>query len=323
MEVVDVDVPETGPDDVLIEVAYAGICGSELSGYLGTSSLRTPPQVMGHEFSGTVARVGERVEQVGVGDPVTVNPLVSCGRCERCTSGRAHLCERRQLIGAHRPGAFADFVVVPEGNVHRLPADADLEAAAWTEPIACAIHACRLAEVARGQDILILGAGPIGLLILTVASGLGVGHVSVVDRNPDRLQAADALGAAPVVASDPEVARDHLLNASYDVVFDAVGVDSTRSRSVELARPGGTVLFCGLHSENSPLPVNLAVRNELSLRGSFAYAPVDFERALERGGEVVLRAWSERVRLEDGGAAFTKLIEGPGPTVKILIDVAA
>jgi 2-desacetyl-2-hydroxyethyl bacteriochlorophyllide A dehydrogenase len=315
MSVREIAVPATEDGDVLIEVAHAGICGSELSGYLGQSSLRSPPLVMGHELAGTVAHLGGGVKAVRVGDRVTVNPLVSCGRCDRCAEGRHHLCPQRALIGAHRPGAFAQFVAAPEANVHPLPDDLGLAAAALTEPLACAVHACRLAEVAAGQRLAIIGAGPIGLLALVTARLLGVEEVVVSDTNEDRLEVARDLGAAPEGAAD-------LTPGSFDIVVDAVGVDVTRAQCVELARPGGTVAFCGLHEEDSPLPVNLVVRNELMLRGSFAYAPKDFEHALGWMGEgrVDLSAWIWHADLSEGRACFEKLLGDPGGTIKIMLD---
>jgi 2-desacetyl-2-hydroxyethyl bacteriochlorophyllide A dehydrogenase len=315
MSLREVAVPATEDGDVLIEVAHAGICGSELSGYLGQSSLRSPPLVMGHELAGTVARLGGGVETVRVGDRVTVNPLVACGSCARCVEGRNHLCPRRALIGAHRPGAFAQFVTAPEANVHALPDDLGLAEAALTEPLACAVHACRLTQVAPGQRLAIIGAGPIGLLVLVTARLLGVEEVVVSDTNEERLEVARHLGAAPQGAAA-------LTPASFDVVVDAVGVDVTRAQCVELTRPGGAVAFCGLHEEASPLPVNLVVRNELMLHGSFGYAPKDFEHALKWMGEgrVDLSAWTRHADLSEGRACFEKLLGDPGGTIKIMLD---
>jgi 2-desacetyl-2-hydroxyethyl bacteriochlorophyllide A dehydrogenase len=319
MSVKEIGIPAVGAGDVLIEVAHAGICGSELSGYLGRSSLRSPPLVMGHEFAGTIAQVGGGVEGVSIGERVTVNPLVSCGRCERCAEGRDHLCPRRALIGAHRPGAFAQFVAAPMANVHQLPAALDLASAAMAEPLACAVHACRLAQVGPGQRVAIIGAGPIGLLVLVTARLLGVEDVVVSDTNEDRLEAAHDLGAVAV----PEPAADAApAPASFDVVVEAVGMDVTRTRCIELARAGGAVVFCGLHDETSPLPVNLVVRNELVIQGSFAYAPGDFENALQwlSNGRVDPSEWITHADLSEGRACFERLLGDPGGTIKILLD---
>lgn len=319
MSVKAIGIPEVGDGDVLIEVAHAGICGSELSGYLGRSSLRSPPLVMGHEFAGTIAGLGGGVEGVSVGARVTVNPLLSCGRCDRCAEGRNHLCPRRALIGAHRPGAFAQYVAVPAASVHALPAALGLAPAALAEPLACAVHACRLARVAPGLRVAIIGAGPIGLLVLVTARLLGVEDVVVSDTNEDRLAVAHALGA---VAVPERTADGALAPASFDVAVDAVGVDVTRMRCVRLARAGGAVAFCGLHEEASPLPVNLVVRNELALQGSFAYAPEDFASALSwlGDGRVDPSEWITHADLSEGRACFERLVGDPGGTIKILLD---
>ena len=148
MNMRDVPEPTPGPDEALIQVAYSGICGSELSGYLGQNTLRRPPLIMGHEFSGTIVALGEQVAAdptLAIGQRVTVNPLGYCGYCRYCMGGRHQLCPRRELLGAHRPGSFAAFVTAPARGVYPLPDNISMEHAALTEPLACALHAAQIA----------------------------------------------------------------------------------------------------------------------------------------------------------------------------------
>ncbi len=320
MNLREIDPPSPGPSEVLLRVTKVGICGSELGGYLGQNSLRKPPLVMGHEFSGTVARVGEAVTRFGSGDRVTANPLVSCGRCAFCKGGAAHLCEDRRLIGAHRPGAYAEYVAVPEKNVYRLPNSLSFDEGALAEPFACAVHVCRLISASPADRMLVVGAGPIGLLVVRAARIFGLEGIVVTDLNERRLEIARDLGGVPV---GPQELEGVTPEGGFDVAVDAVGADATRRQCVELARPGGRVVFSGLHEAESPVPVNLAIRNELRLQGAFGYAPLDFELALRWLGEgkADLTPWTAHAPLGEGKAQFERLLSDPGKVAKILLEV--
>lgn len=317
MHLRDVPLPDLKQDEVLIEVAYAGICGSELSGYLGKNSLRKPPLIMGHEFSGRIVKLGDKALSCKVGDRVTVNPLISCRNCSDCLSGRAQLCAQRRLLGAHLPGAYAQYIAVPVSSVFPLPEQVSLQQAALTEPLACAVHIARLARFNPTDRLFIAGAGPIGLLTLLAAKRFGVETIVVQDINANRLEIVSALGGRPVHADEP------LDGQPFTVSVDAVGLGITRKLCAERARPGGRVIFSGLHDESSELPVNLAVRNELTLQGAFAYAPSDFETALQwiAEGRIHLDKWMKSAPLAEGKACFDLLLSSPGSMVKILLAV--
>lgn len=313
----DLEIPTPNQNEVLIRVERAGICGSELSGYLGHNSLRKPPLIMGHEFAGTVELAGSNVSRFKRGDRVTANPLISCGRCRDCTSGAAQLCAQRQLIGANRPGAFAEYVVVPEPNIYMLEDHVTLDEGALTEPFACAVHICKLLKPLPTDRILIMGAGPIGLLILQSAKIYGLNQITVIDINEDRLDAAKELGGITATSLDDLGTGDY----KFDAAVDAVGVEATRKISIESVKPGGKVIFTGLHEEASYLPINFMIRNEIQAMGSFAYHFDDFERALQWIGEgkVTLAPWTTYAALDEGGKSFEKLIANPGKTAKILL----
>ena len=163
MNMRDVAEPEPEPDEVLIKVAYSGICGSELGGYLGENTLRVPPLVMGHEFSGEIAKLGSQANQhkpnLAVGQRITVNPLVHCGRCRACLAGQFNLCQGREILGIHRPGSFADFIKAPAAMVYPLPDHLSLEHAALAEPVGCAVRAVKLAGCTPMDSLLITGPG--------------------------------------------------------------------------------------------------------------------------------------------------------------------
>ncbi|MGG4036544.1 galactitol-1-phosphate 5-dehydrogenase [Paenibacillus cisolokensis] len=322
MNIRGVPIPEPGADDVLIRVEAAGICGSELSGYLGHNSLRKPPLIMGHEFAGTIAAAGERAGNFRPGERVTVNPLLSCRTCERCREGRPQLCGQRRIVGAHVPGAFAEYVCVPAASVRRLPEGVSFDAGALAEPLACAVHAVRLAGLDPADRMLIYGGGPIGLLVLQAARRFGLRDVALMELHPDRRRIAASLGAA-VAGSEAEL-RSLMPAEGFDVVLDAVGVAATRRDSALLARPGGRVVFSGLHEAESAVPVNVVIRSELILRGAFCYDDADFDTALDwlADGTAGLDGWIQHSPLQEGKACFEKLLNDPGPVAKILLTIS-
>lgn len=334
MELRAVPPPEPGPGEVLIETSAAGICGSELSGYLGKNSLRRPPLVMGHEAAGRILQTGEATALADgttglTGMRVTFNPLIVCGSCDRCRAGLTNLCRQRQLIGAHRPGAFASFVAVPAAQCWPVPDSLSDVAASLTEPLACAVRAVSLARVSPGDSLLILGAGPIGLFCLAVARSLGIEQVLVSDMLPTRLAIAEQWGASAVLnARTTEVTQtvQQECSGGATAVIDAVGASTTRAQALQAVVPGGRVVFIGLHDEESPLATNYLIRQEITLTGSFSYSQQDFSSALTllKAGTIQPAAdWLEERPLAAGPAAFAELVRGTARATKIVLRTSA
>ena len=317
MNMREMSIPTIKSDEVLIRVERVGICGSELSGYLGHNSLRKPPLVMGHEFSGVVSDIGYGVTRFQTGDRVAVNPLITCGECRYCTTGSAQLCGSRNLLGAHRPGAFAEYIAVPQSNVYALEKHVSFDEGALAEPFAVAVHICRLLKLDPIDRLLIIGAGPIGLFTLQAAQVYGLKNITVVDTSPERLEIVKELKATAITSLD-----DTAL-ASFDAAVDAVGLDITRSQCINYVRPGGSVVLSGLHQNSSDLPINTAIRNEVKLFGAFSNTPQDFETALQwiTEGRIQMLQWTKHAPLEDGSACFEKLISGPGKVAKIMLTL--
>lgn len=317
-----VPVPSIQPDEVLVRVRVAGICGSELSGYLGLNSLRKPPLIMGHEFSGVIEKVGEQVTGFVPGDRVVVNPLVTCGHCRSCRTGESQRCSSRALLGAHRPGAFAEFTTVSAENLYKLPDHVSDEAGSFVEPFACAVHICRMLGLTPTDRLVIYGAGPIGLFTLQAAQQYGLTDIAVIDLNEARLAIARKLGAQ--TATQLELLEDqHSSDAGFDAAVDAVGAGITRLKCITATRPGGTVIFTGLHEADSMLPVNDMIRSEITTIGAFAYSREDFETALQwiLQDRVSLLPWTQTVPLQDGKNSFETLLHGPGELAKFLLKI--
>jgi len=305
----DVPIPAVQPHEVLIRVAYSGICGSELSGYLGQNSLRKPPLIMGHEFSGTIEQIGaavaDRYPELTIDLPVTVNPMISCGRCVYCLHGQQHLCIHRKLMSAALPGSNAQFVAAPAASVYPLPDRMALPTAALTEPTACAVHCAELAAPRPHECGLVVGAGPIGLLTIQVLSDYGLNTIYCADLNAERLAMAESLGAVPVKIAD--------IYGQVDIAVDAVGVSATRRDCIGAARPGGRVVFVGLHEPDASLPINDIIRREIACYGSFCYTPPEFRHALDglaAGRYWLHEQWTRTEPLANGTACFEELLQG-------------
>ena len=225
-EVVETPIPRPAPGEVLVQVASAGICGSDVQGVATRSPRRRPPLVMGHEFAGTVVEASPEVTPGLVGRRVAVNPQVPCGACLVCRSGRENVCAHRELVGGTRAGGFAEHVRVPIGCVHELSDDLRLDAAVLAEPLATCVHGLRLVASVLPSTVIVLGAGPIGLLAAQVARSAGAHRLVVSEADPERRRwAADV---ADVVASPDELG---------DVVSELTG-----DGGAELARRGGARL---------------------------------------------------------------------------------
>ena len=318
------DEPTPAAGEVVVKVAYVGICGSELSGYLGHNALRVPPLVMGHEFSGEIVALGAGVSGLSVGERVTVNPLGYCGECVYCQQGLNQLCIKRKLIGAHRPGAYAEFVSAPAELVLPLPDSMTLPIGALTEPVACAVRIGELAGQVQGETCLVIGAGPIGLLSLQILKLNGAEQVYLAERDPARLAMAAELGAEiidPNQADPVKTMREATNNIGGVVAIDAVGTALTRQQCISATRSNGTVILSGLHEETSAMPAAEIIRREITVRGSFAYSPANFAEALRllTANAITLEGWIVEAPLADGGHWFDRLIDAPGDVAKVLL----
>lgn len=319
------DKPIPAPREVVVRVEAVGICGSELSGYLGHNSLRVPPLVMGHEFAGVIVTPAAEQPRLAAGTRVAINPLLSCGQCLSCRSGRANLCAQRVLVGAHRPGAFAEYVAVPESACVPLPQELTPHDGALTEPLACAYRAVRLGQVGLASRVLIIGAGTIGLLCAVLARHAGARWVALSDQNPHRLATAQAWGDWHTIDAKMHSAADYLRQQidsdGADVVIDAVGLEQTRREALAAACYGGRIVFIGLHEPTTSFDGNMLVRNELAITGCFAYTPQDFQHALELLSHKLLptNEWRHVRRLEDGPASFEELTSSEPSPLKIIL----
>jgi threonine dehydrogenase-like Zn-dependent dehydrogenase len=320
--------PSVGAGEIIVRVAHVGICGSELSGYLGHNALRVPPLVMGHEFAGDIVAIGAeaqaRFPKFAVGQTVTVNPLQYDGTCEFCERGLNQLCVSRKLIGAHRPGAYAEYVSVPAELATELPAGMSTHTGALTEPVAVGVRIGEMAGRLDGDTALVAGAGSIGLLAMQALYANGATRVFISDLDPARLAIGAALGGETLDPRKQDVAktvREATGGRGVGVSVDCVGAAVTRQQCVSATRSTGTLILSGLHEETSAMPAAEIIRREIVVRGAFSYSPADFAEALRRLEQKTMRLdpWVVEAPLAEGGKWFDRLIDAPGDVAKVLL----
>ena len=274
LEMRDVTDPQPGAGEVLISVESVGICGSDMHAYLGHDERRPAPLILGHEVAGTV------LSGDGAGRRVTVNPLVTCGTCPACTSGRDNLCPDRQIISMPpREGGFAERLSMPEGNLVDVPDHVTSDQAALAEPIACGWHAVRLARQAsdgRQSRALVMGGGAIGLGAALCLKAQGIDDVTMVEPNETRRQFLTQNCAQRAVTPD-DLASD----AAFDVIIDGVGIDATRAQASALVRPGGVIVHIGLGSAAGGLDIRRVTLQEITFIGTYTYTADDFRQTAQ------------------------------------------
>ena len=309
--------PHPAAGEVVLDIDAVGICGSDMHAYHGHDPRRKPPLILGHELCGTV------VAGAGAGKRVTVNPLITCGRCDYCLGGRNNLCSDRTMIGMTRPGGFAERMSIPASSLIEIPQDMSSRQAALTEPAATALHAIDRATRALARPLpeartLVIGGGAVGLLALLLLKAYGCRDIRLGETNPLRREAAGR--ASGCVTYDPRTAKG-VEDNSMDVVLDAVGAKATRNAALAAVRPGGVVVHVGLMDWASEIDMRKLTLAEITLIGTYTYSTADLNAtvaALYRGtfGDL---AWVEERSLADGPAAFAELDQGRTAAAKIVL----
>jgi threonine dehydrogenase-like Zn-dependent dehydrogenase len=305
-------------DEVLIRVAACGICGSDMHGYHGHDERRPAPLILGHEAAGT-AMTGKLK-----GRRVTVNPLVTCNVCDACQSGRPQLCASRMILSMPaRPGAFAEYVTMPEGNLVPLPDHLDETRAALAEPIAVSYHAVdlglrKLARPISSSTTVVLGGGAIGLTSALCLALRGARDIRIAEPHAGRRKTAEKAG--PFKAYDPGGASTPA-DGSVDLIIDAVGASATRTAAFKMVKPGGVIVHLGLIKGSDGVDVRRLTLQEITFTGSFCYTPVDLRETVAglAAGHFGPLNWFEQRPLKDGARAFADIDAGKTDFAKIIL----
>ena len=322
--VVDRPSPEPGPGQVAIDIAYCGICGSDLH-LRDVPALFPAGTVPGHEMSGSIAAVGDGVAGWQLGDRVSVLPFAQCGACDACRAGTEQVCGTAVAngvgLGTGRPGGYAERVVVDAPMLFALPAAVDDRAGTLVEPTAVAVHALARAQLLPGERIAVIGAGPIGLLTALVAREQGA-EVVLVSRNPGRARMAEKLGLRTVA---PDDAAQAFTGGPPTAVMECAGTGAATAQAIELVAPLGHVLIIGMALEPfllDPLPL---LFKEVEVRGSIIYRRADFDTAIDLlaagripSGELI----SDEVGFDRAEETFRALTAPGNERIKVLLDPA-
>ncbi len=332
LEMSDIAMPQAQPGELILRVKAATVCGTDLRILTGrkTKGVRFP-SIIGHEFAGEVAEAGEGVGLFKVGDRVCMDPVIPCLSCAYCKNGHENVCQNRQAMGYEFDGAFAEYIRIPaialrSGNVFRMPDSMSYEAAALAEPLACCINGQRNAGVKMGDSVVILGAGPIGLMHAALARLSGARQVIVSEPNGLRRQAAVDRGVDHVCDPSSESLLDFVRSRTdglgADVVILAIGVPQLANDALSLVRRGGRVnLFAGFSSgDMSSIDVNLIHYNELVVTGASALSRRDYELAMNMlaSGKIDANMLiTHRYEVADSLSAFQEA--GSGRALKVAI----
>jgi L-iditol 2-dehydrogenase len=322
----EAEVPVPGPGEIQVKVVVCGVCGSDVHAFGGKHPFVHPPIVPGHEFSGTVSELGKGVGGFEIGERVTVEPSLTCGKCYNCRHGLYNICAELKVLGCQAPGAFAQFISVPAKKVYKLPENLDFDDGALVEPSAVGVHAVRKSELSLGDRIVVLGEGVISLAIVQAAKAAGAGEIIVTGHHEGRLKIAKELGAdVTFLAGDTiKFIRDNYGVDGIDIVYEAVGVGATMNQAIDIVRKGAKVIVVGVFGQDPPTKVGLIQDKEIDMRGSLMYVQEDYPRTLRLMSEGSIRTKpliSARFPLERVGEAFELIRTKRDDTLKVLLDI--
>lgn len=324
IEVGSLEKPTLNQGEALIKVSAAGICGTDMMIYFGKHPRAKAPLAMGHEFSGVIEEInGESTFKIG--DRVVVEPTISCGKCEACLSGNTHVCKTLGLIGIDYHGGFAEYVAVPLHRLHKIPDTLSDDHAALAEPVAVGIHTVRRSNMKVGDTVVVLGAGPIGLLIALTAKIAGADKIYISDISPYRLGKAEELGFIALNGNEVDVVKEVMEatnGVGADVVFEVAGNNLTANQMIHACRTQGQIVVVSVYKQ--PPTIDLAAMHfrELSLTTTRCYSHSDFATAISMmaSGQIKVTPFiSHQLSLDEIEKGF-QLMMNPDESLKILIQ---
>ena len=321
----NIEQPACDKDEALIRVHSAGICGTDLAIYAGKHPRAKAPLVMGHEFAGEIVEINSSQihTDLAVGDKVTVYPLLVCGQCWACKNGVSHVCRDLKLIGIDRDGAFAEFVNVPLDLILKYPDDLTYDQGALIEPLAVAVHAVEMAGEIDWQTAVVIGSGPIGLLVALCLRHAGIETIITSDINPHRLKRAENLGLKIFNSTEGDLVD--FVNATTrdegaDIVFECAGSSAAALQACALVRPRGKVVVVSVHKEPQAVDLQRINFRELTLVGTRVYTRSSYQNALRMIKDLPFdNLISHRLDIDDAAEGF-ELMQRPEDVCKVIIN---
>ncbi len=323
----NIEEPLCGQDEALIRVHSAGICGTDLAIFVGKHPRAKAPLVMGHEFAGEIVEIksSEIDSEVTVGDKVTVYPLLSCGHCWACKNGVSHVCRDLKLIGIDRDGAFAEYVNVPLDLILKFPEDLTYDQGALIEPLAVAVHAMEMAGEPDWQTAVVVGSGPIGLLVGLCLKHSGIETTIISDINAHRLKRAEKLGFHTFNSTEGnlvDLVNEVTHKEGADIVFECAGSSSAALQMCDLVRPRGKVIMVSVHKEPPPVDLRAISFKEITMVGTRVYTRSSYQKALQMIKDLPFDALISH-KLDIGNAAEGfELMQKPEDVCKVIINIS-
>jgi L-iditol 2-dehydrogenase len=322
----EVDKPSYGPYEALIKVRVSGICGSDVHTYRGHHPFRKPPVVLGHEVAGEIISVGDRVTRVKVGDRVALEPQIPCGICTSCVRGTPNLCRNKRVPGVGWDGTFSEFIVAPEGVLHKLNEGIGYDEGALIEPTAVAYRAFRLGAVSYGKSVAVLGAGAIGCLAAHFCQMAGAQPLLVTDIKDYNLAFIHSAGqcqpANPLHEDVLALGNQITAGEGFDVVIVTSGARDSLDEAIHLCRPQGVVVVVSVSPNDMSIDANLLLTKEVQVRGTITYTSEDFREAaaLVNSRNFDVRPFvTQHVTLDEVPEVF-EMIDNGMDHIKVVID---
>jgi 2-desacetyl-2-hydroxyethyl bacteriochlorophyllide A dehydrogenase len=317
-------VDEPKEQQVVIKIASSAICGSDLHIFKGKHPSAPLPVTIGHEFAGEVVAVGSKVSKVKIGDRVTVEPVIICGKCRACRTGNYGYCENISFTYRVGDGAMADYITVEEPYVYKLPEHLSYSAGALIEPLAVAVHAVRRADIKLGEKVLVIGAGAIGILVAALCRRRGAAEVAIADFSQKRLNIALELGATMAINPSKQNVYDVVSKITdgvgMDKTFECVGLEATFNQAMMALRKNGLATIVGIfENPNITIPATRFITHEIRVQGSQGYC-WDFPIALEMSKEIDLeKLITHTFKLEDLQQALETCLDRDSGALKVII----
>ena len=324
----EVPVPEITADQVLVKIMKIGVCGSDIHVYHGKHPFTSYPVTQGHEVSGEIVKLGEEVTGFTVGQKVTIQPQVVCGKCYPCRHGKYNLCEELKVMGFQTTGTASEFFAVDAAKVTALPEDMSYDEGAMIEPLAVAVHAVKRAGDVKGMKIAVLGAGPIGILVAQTAKGLGAESVMITDVSDLRLEKAKECGVDFCINTKEKDFGEAMLENfgpdKADVIYDCAGNNITMGQAIKYARKGSTIILVAVFAGMAEIDLAVLNDHELDLNTSMMYRNEDYIDAISlvNEGKVALNPLiSKHFAFKDYKAAYEYIDSNRETTMKVIINV--
>ena len=325
---IEVPKPEPAPDEVVVKIMKIGVCGSDIHVYHGKHPFTKYPVTQGHEVSGRVVSVGAEVHDLSVGQKVTIEPQVYCGKCYPCRHGKYNLCEELKVMGFQTTGTASEYFAVKASKVTPLPESMTYNEGAMIEPLAVTVHAARRAGDLTGQKVVILGAGPIGILLAQSVKAFGASEVMITDVSDYRLRLASECGADYTINTRETDFNEAMLRAfgpdKADVIYDCAGNDTTINQAIRYARKGSLIILVAVFADMAKADLAVLNDHELDLNTSMMYRHEDYLDAIRfvSEGKVQLKPlMSKHFDFADYLAAYRYIDANRETTMKVLIDV--